>query len=167
MIREFTVAVFVVHGDRVLLHQHRRLQRWLPPGGHVEPGETPDEAAVRETLEETGLQVELVDAPLQAGTHRAVEPPGEPRRLVQPLGIQLEDIPPGHQHIDLIYVARVRPDSPTVPRAALEEGETLPGWFAPDEWHPMGVTDEVCRWPARLSTLPPDRPPNLALPGVT
>jgi 8-oxo-dGTP pyrophosphatase MutT (NUDIX family) len=146
VIREFTVAVFVVHGDRVLLHRHRRLGRWLPPGGHVEPGETPDEAAVRETLEETGLHVELLDAPRQTGTAGGPGAPGEPCCLVQPLGIQLEDIPPGHQHIDLIYVARVRPDSPVEPRAAIEEGETLPGWFAAAEWCAMDVSDEVCRW---------------------
>src|SRR5688500_10821251 len=47
----------------VLLHWHRRLGLWLPPGGHIDPGELPDEAAVRETLEETGLAVELLDAP--------------------------------------------------------------------------------------------------------
>jgi 8-oxo-dGTP pyrophosphatase MutT (NUDIX family) len=33
---------------------------WLPPGGHVERGEIPDNAAVREVFEETGLNVELV-----------------------------------------------------------------------------------------------------------
>ena len=42
--REFTVAVFVVHDDRVLLHFHRKLSLWLPPGGHIEPNELPDEA---------------------------------------------------------------------------------------------------------------------------
>ena len=34
---------------------HRRLNRWLQPGGHVEPGELPHEAALREVAEETGL----------------------------------------------------------------------------------------------------------------
>ena len=33
VIREFTVAVFVIHDGQVLLHWHRKLQRWLPPGG--------------------------------------------------------------------------------------------------------------------------------------
>ena len=46
--RHFTVAVFVVWEGKVLLHFHRKLGMWLPPGGHIEEGELPDEAAVRE-----------------------------------------------------------------------------------------------------------------------
>jgi len=44
--RDFAVAVFVVTGGRVLLHWHATLDRWLPPGGHIEPNELPDEAAL-------------------------------------------------------------------------------------------------------------------------
>src|SRR5262249_42904604 len=40
---------------RFLLIKHRRLGTWLPPGGEIEPGETPFEAAKRELFEETGL----------------------------------------------------------------------------------------------------------------
>jgi 8-oxo-dGTP pyrophosphatase MutT (NUDIX family) len=58
--RHFTVAVFVVWEGIVLLHLHRKLAMWLPPGGHVERDEIPDDAAVREVFEETGLNVELV-----------------------------------------------------------------------------------------------------------
>src|SRR5690606_27899310 len=46
--RDFAVATFVVHQGRVLLLYHKRLGMWLPPGGHIEPNELPDEAAVRE-----------------------------------------------------------------------------------------------------------------------
>lgn len=58
--RHFTVAVFVVHEGRVLLNVHPKLGIWLPPGGHIELNELPDEAAVREVQEETGVQAELV-----------------------------------------------------------------------------------------------------------
>lgn len=154
MLREFTVAVFVVHEDHVLLHRHKRLQRWLPPGGHIEPGELPDEAAVRETREETGLDVELVDAPLElaAASHEEVEE-GSPARLVQPLGIQLEDISPGHQHIDLIYVAK--PKNGAVLDLLAEEGtpDADLAWYAADEWQPMGVSAEVRGWAAAAVRL--------------
>jgi 8-oxo-dGTP diphosphatase len=42
----------VVDGDNILLVDHRSAQLWLPPGGHVEPGEHPREAVVRELFEE-------------------------------------------------------------------------------------------------------------------
>jgi len=42
----------VVDGDNVLLVDHRSAQLWLPPGGHVEPGEHPRETVVRELFEE-------------------------------------------------------------------------------------------------------------------
>ena len=44
MTRDFTVATFVVHEGKVLLLWHRKLGMWLPPGGHIEPNELPDEA---------------------------------------------------------------------------------------------------------------------------
>jgi ADP-ribose pyrophosphatase YjhB (NUDIX family) len=146
LVREFTVAVFVVCGGKVLLHRHRKLRRWLPPGGHVESGETPDDAAIRETREETGLEVELLDATAGDSRVPAAPPDERPRRLTQPLGIQLEDIAPGHQHIDLVYAARVRLGAATSPRAAPDAVETHPAWFGPDEWPKLAVTDEVQRW---------------------
>ena len=91
------MAVFVVWEGKVLLHHHRKLGMWLPPGGHIEKNELPDAAAVREVLEETGLDVELV------GERR--EDVEDPVQLHRPAGVQLENIGPGHQHIDLIYFA--------------------------------------------------------------
>jgi len=37
-----------------------RENRWCFPGGHIEQGETPEEAAVREVLEETGIKCKAV-----------------------------------------------------------------------------------------------------------
>ena len=53
--------VVLVRGDRILLARHKRGENeyWVLPGGAVEPGETPEEAAIRETREETGLEVRI------------------------------------------------------------------------------------------------------------
>ncbi len=52
-----TASAIVVGPRGVVLHRHRRLHRWMQPGGHIDPGETPEEAALRECAEETGLAV--------------------------------------------------------------------------------------------------------------
>ena len=96
--RDFTATTFVVHADRTLLLLHRKLGIWVPPGGHIDQHELPDQAAVREVLEESGLVVELLDQGSALGSVRV---------LPQPHCILLENIGPGHQHIDLIYFARV------------------------------------------------------------
>lgn len=61
-VRASTVCIAEHGGERhLLLVQLRdpltRIATWFPPGGAVEPGETPADAAVRETVEETGLRV--------------------------------------------------------------------------------------------------------------
>ena len=57
---DFTVAIFVVHDGKVLLIHHRKLDKWLPLGGHIELDEDPEQAALREAKEESGLDVELL-----------------------------------------------------------------------------------------------------------
>jgi 8-oxo-dGTP pyrophosphatase MutT (NUDIX family) len=100
----------------------------------MERDELPDDAAVREVFEETGIRVELV------GEKREDVP--DPVQLHRPAGVQLENIGPGHQHIDLIYLAR--------PRGYVEVhagySEDKVGWYGPDDWEGMGVNAEVTGW---------------------
>ena len=48
---------------RTLLVEHRLAGLWLPPGGHVEPGEHPRQTVLREAREELGIDAELADGP--------------------------------------------------------------------------------------------------------
>jgi 8-oxo-dGTP pyrophosphatase MutT (NUDIX family) len=97
--RDFAATVFVVWRGQVALHKHPKLGLWLPPGGHVEPHELPDGAAVREGQEETGVQIRLeAEYGLELPTGVS-----SPRMLPRPRGVQLEQIANDHEHIDLIY----------------------------------------------------------------
>lgn len=51
----FTVVVVFDSADRLVLCRHRDRSTWETPGGHIEPGEAPAEAAARELFEETGI----------------------------------------------------------------------------------------------------------------
>ena len=129
--RDFTTAVFVVHNGRVLLHRHIKLNRWLPPGGHIEPNEIPDAAALREVFEETGVRAALVGTPAID-----IDLPGQPKQLCPPAGIQITAIGPGHEHIDIVYFATGEP----------AERRPEVGWFGPDDWAPLALTEEITAW---------------------
>ena len=138
--RDFTATTFVVHERRTLLLLHRKLNMWLPPGGHIDPHELPDEAAIREVREEAGLEVEL----LMTGSVL-----GNVRVLPQPYCILLEDIAPGHQHIDLIYFARVRGGvlNPS-------ERETRAArWMTWEELDAPDISEDICELGRRAIEL--------------
>jgi len=98
---DFTAAIFVVDGGRVLVIHHRALNRWLPLGGHIELDEDPETAALREAREESGLEVELI------GERPPTSGPGT-RALIAPRFLDIHRISDTHQHIGMIYWARPR-----------------------------------------------------------
>ena len=96
---DFTIACYIVKGDRVLMIHHRQLDKWLPLGGHIDPGEDPDQALLREVAEESGLEVEIVaeKAPLDDPTVKA---------LYTPAHVNIHRITDTHRHVVNIYYAR-------------------------------------------------------------
>lgn len=101
--RHYTATAYVVARDRTLLLWHAGLGMWLPPGGHCEHNEDPVEAACREALEESGIEVRVIPPADLLVT------PG-PRVLPPPAVILIEDIvradQPFHQHVDFVYYTR-------------------------------------------------------------
>jgi len=96
---DFTVAIFVVHDAKILLIHHRKLDKWLPLGGHIELDEDPEIAALREAREESGLEVELL------GERPPTTEPGT-RALIAPRFLDIHRITDTHEHIGMIYWAR-------------------------------------------------------------
>jgi len=107
---DFTVAIFVVHEGRVLVIHHRKLDRWLPLGGHIELDEDPEQAALRETREESGLDVELL------GERPPTTGPGT-RALIGPRYLAIHRISDTHEHIGMIYFARPKGGQVTLAQA--------------------------------------------------
>jgi 8-oxo-dGTP pyrophosphatase MutT (NUDIX family) len=90
-----TGSCFIIDdtGSRLLLHHHRRLNRWLQMGGHLEDGEQPVDAALREGREESGLlDLQIVGEIADLDVHVIPAGRGEPE----------------HRHFDVRYIARTR-----------------------------------------------------------
>jgi 8-oxo-dGTP pyrophosphatase MutT (NUDIX family) len=103
-----TSSAVVVSDRGVLLHRHKRLGLWLQPGGHVDPGEEPAAAAVRETREETGIV-------------------GEHERLPAAVAhVDVHDGGRGHTHLDLRYVLRASGDDPRPPPGESQDAAWFP-----------------------------------------
>jgi 8-oxo-dGTP pyrophosphatase MutT (NUDIX family) len=110
-----TASGLVIKNNKVLLILHPYIKKWFQPGGHIDEGELPIEAAIREVYEETGLVC-----------MSAIENP-------DPIDVDVHEIPANssknesaHLHIDLLYQLRV-----------LREEEPLEkitkGWFSFDQ----------------------------------
>jgi 8-oxo-dGTP pyrophosphatase MutT (NUDIX family) len=104
-----TASAIVVGRRGTVLHRHRRLGLWLQPGGHVDPGERPEDAAVRETVEETGLAV--------------AHPAGGPRMI----HLDVHPAAQGHVHLDLRYLL-VAPDADPAPAPGESPDVRWFGW---------------------------------------
>ncbi|MBW3637638.1 MAG: NUDIX domain-containing protein [Armatimonadetes bacterium] len=98
---DFTVAIFIVHEQNILLIHHRKLDKWLPLGGHIELDEDPEAAAIREAREESGLEIELL------GERPPTTEDGT-RALLAPRFLDIHRISESHEHIGMIYFARVK-----------------------------------------------------------
>jgi 8-oxo-dGTP pyrophosphatase MutT (NUDIX family) len=116
-------------GSAFLLVFHRRLGRWLQPGGHAEPGDASVlETARREAREETGI--EALDIALGG-------------RIID---LDVHPIPatadrPAHVHHDLRYLLTTRHDPTLAEPAEIEKV----AWFTFDEALAAGVDESVAR----------------------
>lgn len=118
--RDFVASAWIVRNGKILLIHHRKSGLWLPPGGHIDPGETPHETAVREALEETGIHVNLLDS---------AENVGESYNLPHPFRINLHPVTDDHWHCGFGYLAEVEKEG----EATHAHEHNGMNWFSIDE----------------------------------
>ena len=108
MRNDFVASGIVLNeeGNKVLLIHHKKLNKWLPPGGHLDENELPHDCAMREVFEETGTEAELVNATEYFGFDNEIE-----TQLPAPYCVIHEVIPATgkdveHMHVDFVYLMR-------------------------------------------------------------
>jgi len=130
----FTGSALLLNADgtRVLLHHHRKLDRWLQFGGHCDGDEDVLRVARREALEESGIENLIVAS-------------------ARPFDLDLHEIPahgnePAHWHYDVRYML-IAPEDATC-RASAESHELR--WFTADEMEQLpldaGLQRLVAKW---------------------
>ncbi len=122
-------AVFIFNSEgKVLLLKHKKLNSWLPPGGHIEEGELTHLGAIREVLEEVGIKFTFISETSCIGT--IAEP------LPVPIFIQLEDLG-DHYHEDFLYVGVTNMEPIDL------EGHGI-GWFSiKEDCEPLQIFDHI------------------------
>ncbi len=103
---DFTVEVFIVYKNKVLLRRHDKYGIWLSVGGHVELDEDPNQAALREVKEEVGLDI-VLDNSLQDFKKDTKDF----KELIPPRSLNRHKINEHHEHVTMVYFGVAKSDN--------------------------------------------------------
>lgn len=135
---DICAETFLVNNNAVLLRLHEKYAIWTGPGGHIDPGEDPNQAALREVWEEVGLKAELVGPAgwTKQDTKTNLD-------LVPPIFLNRHKINDIHDHSGLIFAART--ESRTVNPQTEEDKGVLCVWVTQSELDAMVKEDTRLR----------------------
>ena len=129
---DLVVEGCVINGGKILLIQHKKLDLWLPVGGHIEQNETPDEALLREIKEETGINVEILnqsDIPLNGNIKK---------NLKTPFYVNVHSVG-DHNHCCFFYLCKaLNPE-----KLQINSESKNFGWFSKDDLDIDHIPDDV------------------------
>ena len=119
---DFVVTGFIVFENKVLLILHKKLGLWLPPGGHIELDEDPEEALIREIQEELGINIRIFGNKPERMSDRT-------KFLHVPAFLDIHKISDGHRHIGMQYFCTTNTDKITMNEGELSDMK----WFTAEE----------------------------------
>jgi 8-oxo-dGTP pyrophosphatase MutT (NUDIX family) len=137
-----TASALVVDAgcERALLTHHKKLDRWLQLGGHVDGDGDLARSALREAHEESGIEGLVIDeTPIDLDVHTI------PERRTKDGSIE-----PAHLHLDVRFVVY----APAGAREALSDESLALRWFAPHELSAVDVDESVLRLFRRVFGAP-------------
>ena len=129
---DLVVAGYLIHNNKVLLIHHRKLDLWLPPGGHIDKDETPDEALIREFQEELGLEIEILnynDIPKEGSVKK---------KLALPFDVNVHSVG-DHDHCCFFYLCKSKSEVLALNKNELKNF----GWFSKDELNQKYIPVDV------------------------
>ncbi|MGM5487751.1 MAG: NUDIX hydrolase [Nanobdellota archaeon] len=121
---ELTVAGYIIDNNKVLLVHHRKLDLWLPVGGHIDDNETPDDALIREVKEELGIDIQILNQsnmPLGGNIKY---------NLAMPFYTNVHSVG-DHDHYTLFYICKALNPNQLKINKELKDFE----WFTKDDLH--------------------------------
>lgn len=132
---DFTVEVFIVHKNKVLLRMHDKFKIWCSVGGHIELDEGPIEAAYREVKEEVGLDIKLMGKPVPDFGEKDFQ------ILVPPQYLGRHRVNDTHEHMTFVYFAKSETDQISDSVSNHERSETR--WVTMEELETMDLVPNI------------------------
>ena len=141
-----TASGYLVNDNKILLIKHKKLKTWMSPGGHLEEGELPFQAAEREFWEETGIKVKAIgydsddfmQVPFKCGLHWVCKE--NYQRRLENKGPLKKWKRGCEQHYDQGYL--VRPIKDLNYKKNIEETDGI-AWFTVGEIDGLELFDDV------------------------
>jgi 8-oxo-dGTP pyrophosphatase MutT (NUDIX family) len=132
----FTSEVFIVHGGKLLLRMHPKLKIWCSIGGHIDAGEDPNEAALREVREEVGLNVTLWNGGKRFNVDEKTF-----RNITPPVALNRHITANGHEHVTFVFFATSDTDA-VVPEHPDDEWR----WVSREELSTMDLLPNILEY---------------------
>lgn len=129
---DLVVAGFLIHNGKLLLIHHRKLDIWIPLGGHIDEDETPDQALKREFKEELNLDIEILN-------FNHITNKGFVRKeLAVPFYVNVHSVG-DHDHCCFYYLCKLKSENIVVNEKELKGFE----WFTVEELNQEHVPEDV------------------------